>query len=51
MTKLQIAWVLGTALTLTGCQQKSEIDKCVEALVVSECMSIDDKKKCVNDMK
>ncbi len=36
---------------LAGCQQQSEIDKCVEALVVSECMSIDDKKKCVNDMK
>ena len=51
MTKLQVAWLLGTALALTGCQQQSEIDKCVEALVVSECMSVDDKKKCVNDMK
>jgi hypothetical protein len=44
MTKLQVLWLLGTALALTGCQQQSEIDKCVEALVVSECMSIDDKK-------
>jgi hypothetical protein len=39
MTKLQIAWVLGTALTLTGCQQKSEIDKCVEAHAISACQS------------
>lgn len=51
MTKLQVTWLLGTALALAGCQQQSEIDKCVEALVVSECMSLDDKKKCVNDMK
>lgn len=39
MTKLQVTWILGTVLVLTGCQQKieppikSEIDKCVEALV------------------
>ena len=51
MTKLQVAWLLGTALALTGCQQQSEIDKCVEALVVSECMNSDDKKNCVNGLK
>jgi hypothetical protein len=39
MTKLQVAWLLGTALALTGCQQKSEIDKCVEAHAISTCQS------------
>jgi hypothetical protein len=39
MTKLQVAWLLGTALALTGCQQKSEIDKCVEAHAISACQS------------
>jgi hypothetical protein len=37
MTKLQVAWLLGTALTLTGCQQKSVIDKCVEAQAIAIC--------------
>ena len=31
MTKLQVVLLLGTALALTGCQQKSDIDKCIEA--------------------
>ncbi len=39
MTKLQVTWLLGTALALTGCQQKSEIDKCVEAHAISACQS------------
>jgi len=37
MTKLQIAWVLGTTLALTGCQQKSVIDKCVESMATQIC--------------
>jgi hypothetical protein len=37
MTKLQVAWLLGTALALTGCQQKSVIDKCVEAQALALC--------------
>jgi len=37
MTKLQVAWLLGTALALTGCQQKSVIDKCVEAQAIALC--------------
>jgi hypothetical protein len=40
MTKIQIAWLLGTALALTGCQQKSVIDKCVEAQAVEACNSL-----------
>ncbi len=39
MTKLQVTWLLGTALALTGCQQQSEIDKCVEAHAISACQS------------
>ena len=31
MTKMQVVWLLVTALALTGCQQKSDIDKCIEA--------------------
>lgn len=37
MTKLQVAWLLGTALALTGCQQKSVIDKCVESMATQLC--------------
>ena len=37
MTKLQVAWLLGTALALTGCQQKSVIDKCVESMATQIC--------------
>jgi hypothetical protein len=44
MTKLQITWLLGTALTLTGCQQKSVIDKCVEAQAVEVCNSLTETK-------
>jgi hypothetical protein len=40
MTKLQVAWLLGTALALAGCQQKSVIDKCVEAQAVEACNSL-----------
>ena len=51
MTQGFVAWLLLAVLSLTGCQQKSEIDKCVEALVVQECMNSDDKKNCVNGLK
>jgi hypothetical protein len=37
MTKLQVAWLLGTVLALTGCQQKSVIDKCVESMATQIC--------------
>ena len=37
MNKLQVAWLLGTALALTGCQQKSVIDKCVESMATQIC--------------
>ena len=40
MTKLQAAWLLGTALALTGCQQESVIDKCVKAQAVQTCNSL-----------
>ena len=48
MTKLQVAWLLGTALALTGCQQQSEIDKCVEGLVISTCGG---DKDCIKQVK
>jgi hypothetical protein len=38
-------------LGLAGCQQKSEIDKCVEALVVQQCVDADNKRKCISDMR
>lgn len=37
MSKLQVAWLLGTTLGLTGCQQKSVIDKCVESMATQIC--------------
>ena len=37
MTKLQVTWILGTVLALTGCQEKSVIDKCVEAQALALC--------------
>jgi len=40
MTKLQVTWLFGTALVLTGCQQKSDIDKCVEAQIIEACNSL-----------
>jgi hypothetical protein len=46
-SKLFIILCLG----LAGCQQKSEIDKCVEALVVQQCVDADNKRKCISDMR
>lgn len=37
MTKLQVIWLLGALLALTGCQQKSVIDKCVESMATQIC--------------
>ena len=37
MTKLQVTWILGTVLAMTGCQQKSVIDKCVESMATQIC--------------
>jgi hypothetical protein len=37
-------------LCLAGCQQKSEIDKCVEALATQECMNSSNKKTCINEI-
>jgi len=51
MTQGFVAWLLLAVLSLTGCQQKSEIDKCVEALVVQQCVDADNKKKCISDMR
>ncbi len=39
MTKGQVSWLLATSLFLVGCQQKTEIDKCVEAHAISACQS------------
>ena len=48
MTKLRVTWLLGTALALTGCQQQSEIDKCVEGQVISTCVG---DKDCIKKVK
>lgn len=39
MTQGFVAWLLLVVLSLTGCQQKTEIDKCVEAHAISACQS------------
>jgi hypothetical protein len=36
------------AIGLVGCQQKSEVDKCVEGLVISACVG---DKECVKQVK
>jgi hypothetical protein len=51
-TKITVSLML---LWLAGCQQKSELDKCVESLAVSECSGISAYKKeelnaCVKDI-
>jgi hypothetical protein len=39
MTQGFVGWLLLAVLSLTGCQQKTEIDKCVEAHAISACDS------------
>ena len=37
MTQGLVGWLLLAVLSLTGCQDQSEIDKCVEALLLHAC--------------
>ena len=48
MTKLQVALLLVIALAFTGCQQQSEIDKCVEGQVISKCGG---DKDCIKQVR
>ena len=51
MTKGVAIGLLLAGLALAGCQQQSEIDKCVEAFVVQTCVDAVNKKKCIRDMR